>query len=361
MSDKKELNDLREQIDALDSRLLALISERAQLAKAVANVKSAQGNANGYYRPEREAQILRKVIEQNQGPLSEEEMARLFREIMSACLALEQVLNIAYLGPEGTFTQTAALKHFGHSVSTSAYASIDQVFREVESDACHYGVVPVENSIEGIVNHTLDMLINSGLLICGEVELRIHHHLISKAKDVSDIKRIYSHQQSLAQCRSWLDTHLIQADQIAVNSNAEAARMASQEKDAAAIAGNAAAENYQLNFLVNNIEDDPDNTTRFLVIGRHMTPPSGNDKTSLLFSTPNKPGALHQMLACFANNNVSMTRIESRPSRRGMWDYVFFVDIEGHAEDEFVLRSLEQLEQCASMVKLLGSYPRAVL
>ncbi len=361
MSDKKQLNDLREQIDVLDSRLLALISERAQLAKAIAGVKGIQGNDNGYYRPEREAQILRKVIEQNQGPLSEEEMARLFREIMSACLALEQILNIAYLGPEGTFTQTAALKHFGHSVSTSAYASIDQVFREVESGACHYGVVPVENSIEGIVNHTLDMLINSSLLICGEVELRIHHHLISKAKELSDIKRIYSHQQSLAQCRGWLDTHLLQTDRIAVNSNAEAARMASQEQDAAAIAGNAAAENYQLDFLVNNIEDDPDNTTRFLVIGRQMTPPSGNDKTSLLFSTPNKPGALHQMLACFADNNVSMTRIESRPSRRGMWDYVFFVDIEGHAEDELVMRSLEQLEQCASMVKLLGSYPRAVL
>jgi chorismate mutase/prephenate dehydratase len=361
MSDKKQLNDLRERIDVLDSRLLALISERAQLAKAIAGVKGIQGNDNGYYRPEREAQILRKVIEQNQGPLSEEEMARLFREIMSACLALEQILNIAYLGPEGTFTQTAALKHFGHSVSTSAYASIDQVFREVESGACHYGVVPVENSIEGIVNHTLDMLINSSLLICGEVELRIHHHLISKAKELSDIKRIYSHQQSLAQCRGWLDTHLLQTDRIAVNSNAEAACMASQEQDAAAIAGNAAAENYQLNFLVNNIEDDPDNTTRFLVIGRQMTPPSGNDKTSLLFSTPNKPGALHQMLACFADNNVSMTRIESRPSRRGMWDYVFFVDIEGHAEDELVMRSLEQLEQCASMVKLLGSYPRAVL
>jgi len=361
MSDKKQLNDLREQIDALDSRLLALISERAQLAKAVAGVKGIQGNDNGYYRPEREAQVLRKVIEQNQGPLSEEEMARLFREIMSACLALEQVLNIAYLGPEGTFTQTAALKHFGHSVSTSDYASIDQVFREVESGACHYGVVPVENSIEGIVNHTLDMLINSSLLICGEVELRIHHHLIGKAKELSDIKRIYSHQQSLAQCRGWLDTHLLQADRIAVNSNAEAARMASQEQDAAAIAGNTAAENYQLNFLVNNIEDDPDNTTRFLVIGRQMTPPSGNDKTSLLFSTPNKPGALHQMLACFADNNVSMTRIESRPSRRGMWDYVFFVDIEGHAEDKLIMRSLEQLEEYASMVKLLGSYPCAVL
>ena len=361
MADKKQLDDLRKQVDELDTRLLALISERAQLAKAIAGVKGVQDDGNGYYRPEREAQVLRKVIEQNRGPLSEEEMARLFREIMSACLALEQVLDIAYLGPEGTFTQTAVLKHFGHSVKTSAFASIDQIFREVESGACHYGVVPVENSTEGVINHTLDMLINSSLLICGEVELRIHHHLLSRSQKVTDIKYIYSHQQSLAQCRGWLDTHLLQAERTAVSSNAEAARLAGQKQDAAAIAGNAAAEYYHLDILVTNIEDEPDNTTRFLVIGRQMIPPSGNDKTSLLFSAPNKPGALHQMLTCFADNNVSMTRIESRPSRRGMWDYVFFVDIEGHIQDESVIRSLKQLEQCASMIKLLGSYPRAVL
>jgi len=305
--------------------------------------------------------LLRNIIDKNKGPLSEEEMARLFREIMSACLALEQILDIAYLGPEGTFTQSAALKHFGHSVKTTALASIDQVFREVEAGSCHYGVVPVENSIEGVINHTLDMLINSSLLICGEVELRIHHHLLSNADKIEKIKQVYSHQQSLAQCRGWLDTHLLQAERIAVSSNAEAARLVDKKKDAAAIAGETAAEYYDLPILVSNIEDEPDNTTRFLVIGRHNTMPSGNDKTSLLFSAPNRPGSLHDMLACFAVNNVSMTRIESRPSRQGMWEYVFFVDIEGHAMDKQVVAALEKLKVSASMVKLLGSYPVAVL
>lgn len=361
MSDESELKKLRARIDDIDDSLLALISERAQIAQDIARVKGGHAGNHGFYRPEREAQVLRHVIERNQGPLSEEEMARLFREIMSACLALEQVLDIAYLGPEGTFTQSAALKHFGHSVNTTAFASIDQVFREVEAGACQYGVVPIENSIEGVVNHTLDMLINSSLLICGEVELRIHHHLMSKAKSINDIEEIYSHQQSLAQCRGWLDTNLLDAERIAVNSNAEAARIAAGLEKAAAIAGETAADQYGLHILESNIEDEPDNTTRFLVIGKHDTKPSGSDKTSLLFSTPNRPGALHLMLACFSENDVSMTRIESRPSRKGMWDYVFFVDVEGHAKDRKVAAALKALKECASMVKLLGSYPQAVL
>ncbi len=361
MSEESRLADLRNRIDDIDMQLLELISERARLATEVAQVKGAYSENHGYYRPEREARILRNIIEKNKGPLSEEEMARLFREIMSACLALEQVLNIAYLGPEGTFTEAAALKHFGHSVSTTAVGSIDQVFRDVEAGACHYGVVPIENSIEGVVNHTLDMLINSTLLICGEVELRIHHHLMSRAGSLDEVTRVYSHQQSLAQCRGWLDTHLLNAERVPVNSNAEAARLAARENGAAAIAGETAAEFYDLKILVTNIEDEPDNTTRFLVIGRHDTMPSGTDKTSLLFSTPNRPGALHQMLACFAENDVSMTRIESRPSRQGMWDYVFFVDVEGHAKDPKVAAAIAKLKSCASMVKLLGSYPQAVL
>jgi chorismate mutase domain of proteobacterial P-protein, clade 2 len=344
-----------------DARLLGLISERARLATKIARVKGKDPGNNNYYRPEREAQVLRNIISQNKGPLAEEEIARLFREIMSACLALEQVLNIAYLGPEGTFTQAAALKHFGHSVNSTALGSIDQVFREVESDACHYGVVPIENSIEGVVNHTLDMLINSSLLICGEVELRIHHHLLTNAGKLKQIKKVYSHQQSLAQCRGWLDTHLLQAERIAVSSNAEAARLVRQKKDAAAIAGETAAEYYKLPMLHRNIEDQPDNTTRFLVLGRHGTTPSGRDKTSILFAAPNRPGSLHDMLSCFAMNNVSMTRIESRPSRVGMWEYVFFVDIEGHAQDPQVVAALKKLGESASMVKLLGSYPVAVL
>jgi chorismate mutase/prephenate dehydratase len=362
MTRKSELAKLRSRIDAIDARLLNLISERAHFAQKIAQVKDEDADNRYYYRPEREAQVLRKIIARNKGgPLADEEVARLFREIMSACLALEQVLNIAYLGPEGTFTQTAALKHFGHSVKTTALDSIDQVFREVEAGACHYGVVPVENSIEGVVNHTLDMLINSNLLICGEVELRIHHHLLTRAKKPGQIRRVYSHQQSLAQCRAWLDAHLLNAERIAVSSNAEAARWAAAKKNSAAIAGESAAEFYDLPVLYSNIEDHPDNTTRFLVLGNHDTRPSGQDKTSILFSAPNRPGALHDMLACFAANNVSMTRIESRPSRLGMWDYVFFVDIEGHAQDPQVIAALKKLEAEASVVKLLGSYPVAVL
>ena len=361
MADEKKLDQLRVDIDALDRQLIDLISDRARLAQAVAEVKNSSSEPTKFYRPEREAQILRKVIEQNKGPLSEEEMARLFREIMSACLALEQQLDIAYLGPEGTFTQTAALKHFGHSVNTTAFGSIDQVFREVESGASHYGVVPVENSIEGVVNHTLDMLNHSSLKICGEVELRIHHHLLSKDESLDKLTHVYSHQQSLAQCRAWLDSHLIKAERISVASNAEAARMVSEKEHVAAIASEAAGELYELNNLASNIEDEPDNTTRFLVIGKDLCPACGNDKTSLIFSAPNKPGALHKMLSCFADNGVSMTRIESRPSRREMWDYVFFADIEGHAEDAPVKKALVELEEHAAMVKLLGSYPRAVL
>jgi len=361
MDEKDKLAQLRVDIDALDKQLIDLISDRARLAQAVAEVKNASPEPANFYRPEREAQILKKVIELNKGPLSEEEMARLFREIMSACLALEQQLDIAYLGPEGTFTQSAALKHFGQSVNTTAFGTIDQVFREVESGASHYGVVPVENSIEGVVNHTLDMLNNSSLTICGEVELRIHHHLLSQDDAFDEITTVYAHQQALAQCRGWLDTHLIKAERIAVSSNAEAALITSKEPNVAAIASSSAGELYKLNTLSNNIEDHPDNTTRFLIIGKEKCLSCGNDKTSLIFSTPNKPGALHKMLSCFADNGVSMTRIESRPSRREMWDYVFFVDIEGHADDAAVKKALSELEEHAAMVKLLGSYPKSVL
>jgi chorismate mutase/prephenate dehydratase len=361
MTDDNGLEALRARIDEMDQKLIELISERAALAAQIAEVKKNNGEQESYYRPEREAGILRGVIEANPGPLSDEELARLFREIMSACLALEQPLRIAYLGPEGTFTQAAALKHFGHSVNTVAHGGIDQVFSEVQSGACQFGVVPVENSIEGVVNHTLDMLLNSSLTVCGEVELRIHHHLMSRASGLGAVVRVYSHQQSLAQCRRWLDHHLLQAERYPMSSNAEAARAASEDKHAAAIAGESAAELYGLRILVSNIEDEPDNTTRFLVLGRQPTPPSGEDKTSLLFSMPSRPGSLLKMLACFADNEVNLTRIESRPSRRGMWDYVFFVDLEGHIKDAPVAAAVKQLEQEASLVKLLGSYPRSVL
>jgi chorismate mutase/prephenate dehydratase len=359
MSDK--LKDIRNRIDAVDQQIQALINERASLAQEVAEVKQTQGETVEFYRPEREAEVLRKVLARNQGPLPGEEMARLFREIMSACLALEQPLSVAFLGPAGTFTQAAALKHFGHSVHSMPMATIAEVFREVESGAAHYGVVPVENSTEGVINHTLDMFIKSALTICGEVELRVHHHLLSKEGERGAITRIYSHQQSLGQCREWLDAHLDTVERVAVSSNAEAARRAAQEPGSAAIAGEIAAELYGLEVLEASIEDNPDNTTRFLIIGRQQTPPSGDDKTSLLISTANKPGALYQLLEPFARSNISMTRIESRPSRVANWEYVFFIDINGHAQDPLVAKVLDGLRAESAMFKVLGSYPKAVL
>ena len=359
MSDR--LDAIRTRIDAVDAEIQKLISERASLAQEVAQIKQAEQGDDDvvFYRPEREAQVLRKVMERNDGPLSDEEVARLFREIMSACLALEQPLSVAFLGPEGTFTQAAALKHFGHSVRTRPMAAIDEVFREVEAGSAHFGVVPVENSTEGVINHTLDMFMRSSLTICGEVELRIHHHLIGRERD--NIRKIYSHQQSLAQCREWLDAHLPEVERVAVSSNAEAVRRAAREEGTAAIAGETAAEIYAVPVLEAKIEDNPDNTTRFLVIGTQSVPASGDDKTSLLVSTPNRPGALYRLLSPFERNGISMSRIESRPSRLANWEYVFFIDINGHVQDEPVIKALETLKTDSPMFKVLGSYPKAVL
>ncbi len=356
----KDLLELRDKIDELDQKIQLLITERAGVAQEVALAKQ-QTQDSVFYRAEREAQVLRRVMERNKGPLRDEEMARLFREIMSACLALEQVMSIAFLGPEGTFTQAAALKHFGHSIKTLPFGAISDVFREVESGSVSYGVVPVENSTEGVVNHTLDEFMTSSLNICGEVILRIHHNLLTKEDDITKIKKVYSHQQSLAQCRKWLDVNMPDVELVDVSSNAAAAQMASNESNTAAIAGETAAEIYQLNMLIANIEDEPDNTTRFLIIGKRETPPSGDDKTSLFISTPNRAGALLSILEPFAKNNISMNRIESRPSRRGAWDYVFFVDIDGHQDDKKVKHALKELEQVATMVNILGSFPKAVL
>lgn len=353
------LQQIRERIDHLDEQIQMLVSARAVCAQEVAALKL--GESADFYRPEREAQVLRNVMARNTGPLSSEEMARLFREIMSACLALEQPMKIAFLGPAGTFTQAAALKHFGHSIMVVSHTAIDEVFRDVESRASHYGVVPVENSTEGVVNHTLDRFMNSPLKICGEVELRIHHNLLGKLDDIQAITRIYAHQQSLAQCREWLEENLAGVEHVAVSSNAEAARRAAQETGAVAIASDAAAAIYGLKVLVANIEDEPDNTTRFLVIGPQSPAPSGSDKTSLLLSSRNRPGALCRLLEPLSRHGISMTRIESRPSRRGMWDYVFFIDIEGHSQDPRIAQALEELADEAAMLKVLGSYPGAVL
>ena len=361
MSEAERLQSLREEIDTLDRQLQTLITERARCAQQVGAIKRAAGATGNFYRPEREAQVLRRVIEANHGPLSSEEMARLFREIMSACLALEEPLKIAFLGPEGTFTQAAALKHFGKSIRSIPLRAIDEVFREVEAGSADYGVVPVENSTEGVVNHTLDMFLQSPLRICGEVQLRINHHLITHATELTAIRQIYSHRQSLAQCREWLDANLPRVEQIEVSSNGEAALRVRDEVDAAAIAGQGAADIYQLPTLVRNIEDEPNNTTRFLIIGAQPIAPSGDDKTALLVASLNRPGALFKLLEPLARNNVSMTRIESRPSRRGMWDYVFFIDLDGHIQDAPVAMALTELCKQASLFRVLGSYPKGVL
>lgn len=361
MADLEDLGRIRGRIDELDCRLLELISERGRCAQEVARVKRATDPDGEYYRPEREANVLRRILENNSGPLSDEEMARLFREIMSACLALEEPLIIAFLGPEGTFTQEAALKHFGHSVRTKPLSSIQEVFREVESGASQYGVVPIENSTEGVVSHTLDMFLQSPLKISGEVELRIHHLLMALDEGLDGLRRIYSHQQSLGQCREWLDANLPHTARIAVSSNAEAARMAAAEHGAAAIAGDVAAEKYGLKIVRNNIEDHPDNTTRFLIIGRPGAAPSGRDRTTVLVSAHDRPGSLYHLLKPLARHGVSMTRIESRPSHCVNWQYVFFLDIDGHTKEGEVQAALGELEREADVFKNLGSYPKAVL
>jgi chorismate mutase/prephenate dehydratase len=328
----------------------------------VAEVKKSEDPQVVFYRPEREAQVLRNVMQRNSGPLDNEEMARLFREIMSACLALEQPVRVAYLGPEGTFTQAAALKHFGHSCVSVPMMAIDEVFREVSAGAVNYGVVPVENSTEGVVNHTLDNFMESSVHICGEVELRIHHHLlISSVTKVENISRIYSHAQSLAQCRKWLDSHFPKAERIAVSSNAEAARRIQSEWNAAAIAGDMAAEQYGLTKLNEKIEDMPDNSTRFLIIGTQTVPVSGDDKTSIIVAVRNKPGALYGLLAPFHRNGIDLTRVETRPSRNGAWSYVFFIDFVGHSEDPAIASVLAELSDQVADLRVLGSYPRAVL
>jgi len=360
MSTEKSLEVLRDKIDALDEQIQTLINARAACAAEVAVVKSSQGEATHFYRPEREAAILRRVGDRNEGPLPAEEMVRLFREIMSACLALEKPLTIAYLGPQGTFTQAAALKQFGHSVNTLALDTLDDVFRDVAAGAANYGVVPVENSTEGVISHTLDLFQQSQLFICGEVELRIHHHLLAKDEQVT-IKHVLAHQQALAQCRGWLEANLPDAEHVAVGSNAEAARLMHETADAAAIASDMAAEIYGLSIREHNIEDQPDNTTRFLIIGPQAAKPSGADKTSLLISVNNKPGALFSLLQPIAENGISMTRIESRPSRQAMWEYVFYIDVDGHRDDPAVAATLNALEQEAFAVKVLGSYPKAVI
>jgi len=359
---KLDLGKVRSQIDAIDEKIHALINDRARLAQQVGISKTQEGKTVDFYRPEREAQVLRMAKERNKGPLRDEEVLRLFREIMSACLAQQEPLKVAFLGPEGTFTQAAVLTHFGHSVRGLPLGSIDEVFHEVEAASADFGVVPIENSTEGTVNHTLDRFIASPLTICGEVELRIHHSVMGQMSSLEKIVRICSHPQALAQCRGWLDEHLPDVERVPVSSNAEGARRARDEQGTAAIAGETAAEVYGLKILAAEIEDRPDNTTRFFVLGRKLFTPSGVDRTTLLVSIghTDAPGALQRLLQPLADHGVSMTRIESRPSHKKKWDYVFFIDIEGHADDKHVAKALAELKKRASLFRILGSYPRAV-
>ncbi len=359
-----DISSARARIDSIDERIHDLLNERARCAKEVGASKLAQGLSTAeFYRPEREAQVLRQAIARNKGPLRSEEIARLFREIMSACLAQEEPLNVAFLGPEGTFSQQAVLKHFGHSVRALPLPTITEVFEEVQAAHADFGLVPIENSTEGTVNNTLDMFLTTPLKICGEVELRIHQHLMGRMHGLDNIRRICSHQQSLAQCRQWLDEHLPGIERVQVASNAEAARRARDEDGTAAIAGQVAAEVYGLGIIVPDIEDRADNTTRFLVIGRKLFNASGKDKTTLLLSAGDtqSSGTLHRLLEPLARNNISMTRIESRPSRKRKWDYVFFIDVEGHAEEAPLKHALDDLKKQSSLFKVLGSYPCAVL
>jgi chorismate mutase/prephenate dehydratase len=352
------LDQLRAQIDAIDHELLRLFNERAKIAQAVGVAKHEAGEQT-LFRPEREAQVLARRQAENPGPLPNAAIAQLFRELMSACMALEAPLRIAYLGPEGTFSQAAALKAFGSSAATVALGTIDEVFRTVEARQADFAVVPVENSTEGAVGRTLDLMLVTPLSAVGEVQLEIHQNLMSHVKAIADIVRVYSHSQSLAQCNGWLNANLPRAERVPVASNAEAARRAATDREAGAIAGETAARIYDVPVLARHIEDDPNNRTRFLVIGAQTVPPSGRDQTSLVMSAPNRPGAVHALLAPFAKHGVSMTRFESRPSRMGRWEYYFFVDLEGHEKDPKVAAALAELREIAPFVKLLGSYPAA--
>ncbi len=357
---KPDLGELRVRIDGIDRSIQALIAERAQFAGQVGQAKGKLAAAVDYYRPEREAQVLRRVVDRNDGPLNDDVLVRVFREIMSACLAQQEPLKIGFLGPEGTHSQQAVYKHFGHSIHALPLGTIEEVFQEVESGAADFGVVPVENSTQGTIQSTLDMFLTSGVKICGEVELRVHQHLLSRVGAIDAIERVYSHPQSFAQCKAWLRQYLPHAEKIPVSSNAEAARRARNADDAAAIAGVSAGTVYGLKSIAGPIEDRPDNTTRFLVLGRELFPASGNDRTSLLVFIKDQPGALFNILAPLARHGLSMNRIESRPGHTGLWQYAFFIDVAGHVEEENMRLSLAEMADFVEDVKILGSYPVAI-
>lgn len=355
--DDQRLAPLRAQIDAIDHELLELLSKRAKAAQAVGHIKNE--SSAPIFRPERENQVIQNVLQKNPGPLLADGLASIWREIMSACRALESKQTIAYLGPTGTFSEQAAHQFFGQSIDELPCASLDEVFKSVEKGAATFGVVPVENSSEGAVSRTLDLLLESPLQISGEVVLPIRHHLLTQHGSLEGVKTVCAHAQALAQCQQWLSVHAPQLQRQAVSSNAEAARMASQDSSIAAIAGDPAQLAYGLQIVSAQIQDDPNNRTRFVVIGQYACQPCGQDQTSLVLSVANQPGAVHHLLGPLAKHGVSMTRFESRPARKGSWEYHFYIDIEGHASDAKVATAIAELKTIAAFYKNLGSYPRA--
>jgi chorismate mutase / prephenate dehydratase len=354
-----EVGPLREKIDAIDDEIIALLDRRADVAVAIGRAKSAA--AQPAHAPERERQVLERVVRQSSGPLPEAALRLIYKEIISASLALESPLQVAYLGPEATFTHEATKRHFGMSARMSPRRSITEVFDDVERGRCVYGVVPIENSTEGIVSHTLDSFMNSELTIGAEVLLEVSHHLLTRSGSLAQVSKVYSHPQALAQCRAWLDSHLPRAALVDVSSTARAAQLAAEDPGAAAVASDLAASMYDLQVAASNLEDLRGNMTRFLVIGQHQPPITGRDRTSLMFALRDAPGILYRALAPFAAAKINLSRIESRPSRRKAWDYLFFVDLEGHRDEAKVGRAIRELKKACVFLKVLGSYPQGTL
>jgi chorismate mutase/prephenate dehydratase len=348
------LKKLRDKIDYVDKKIIQLLNARAKITKDIAKIKQKSGLS--LYSPDREIEVLRKIILENRGPLSNRALEAIYREIMSSSLSIEKPLKIAYLGPEATFTHLASLKRFGSQVSYIPCDSIQDVFLEVERNSCDYGVVPIENSIEGAVTHTLDMFVDSDLKICAQIILDVAHNLLANCTE-NKIKRLYSNPQVFGQCRIWLQENLSNVEKIDVSSTARAAQIAKGEKNSACIASLLAAKIYKLKVIATDIEDSPHNITRFLVIGKTEADQTSQDKTSILFSIKDRVGALHDMLVPFKIHGINLTKIESRPSKKKAWDYYFFVDLEGHKENLRVKKALRELEHKCTFLKILGSYP----
>lgn len=350
------LYQLRKKIDRIDSDILKLLNIRAQISKRIAELKSKAGE--GLYAPDRERQIYSRLIKKNKGPLTDGSIKAIYREIMSGSISINRIPRIAYLGPQDSFTHLAALKKFGASVKYRDCASITEVFAEVEKSRADYGVVPIENSIEGAVNHTLDMFVDSELVICSEILLNVSHNLLANCT-LNKVRKVYSNSQVFGQCRQYLDTNLTNVELVGVSSTSRAALLASKESNSAAIASNLAAAHYGLKILAESIEDVSSNVTRFLVLGKTYAGKTDTDKTSIMFSIKDRVGALHDMLVPFKRYGINLTKIESRPSKRKVWEYYFFVDMIGHSQDRDVKKALEELSKRCIFLKILGSYPAA--